>query len=223
MPSNFTSTLFRQRKRRVFGELIKEAEVTNSNAWVTLHRSSKELLLTYESKGLVVSLNGGGGVETSHPDATHAATLAQAIVEAGGVVLNGGRSKGIMETATEAAGKNVLGVIFPELKSEMIKFGATAVVNAPTPRIDVLGTCAPIIVVFRGGLGTFQVLLRAIAHLKNRKFNPEQSPQMMFVSEYWVGLLSSMMNLGVLPREFLTELKFFSRAEQIISAMPAIK
>lgn len=215
--------LYLKKKRRVLGEILTEGEVKNENAWVSIHASSKDLLLTYESQGCVVSMNGGGDMGLSHPNVQEAAMVARYVVEHGGVIINGGRSSGVMKASADAASEKYLGVIFPELKGQSIKGPNMVVVNSPTPRIELLATCAPIIVIFRGGLGTFNVLMRAIVHIKNRVYHPEQLPQIVFVSNYWIGLLTSMMNLGTLPREFLSELVFFHRAEELIEHIPIVK
>lgn len=128
-----------------------------------------------------------------------------------------------MEAAAREAGNAYAGIIFPELEKEATGHGAQIIVNSPAPRVELLATCAPVIIIFRGGLGTLMVLMRAIVHLRNRAYHPEQLPQIVFVSNYWLGLLSTMMNMGSLPREFLAELKYFDRAEQIIKQMTPLQ
>ena len=221
MPTASSALIWKQKKRRIFGELITEATVRSKASWVAVHRSSKELLLTYESRGLVVSLYGGGELPADHPEIKTAVALATWVAGHDGIVMHGGRGSGIMEAVSVAAGKLCLGVLFSEIRGEAVKQGDNAVVNAPTPRIELLGTCAPVIVIFRGGLGSFQVLMRAIVHVRNRKYHPEQPPQLIFVSDYWIGLLTTMMNLSVLPREFLTELHFFHVLDDITKLIPS--
>lgn len=211
-----------KKKRRVLGEILKEAELKNTNAWVSIHGSSKEYLLTYESKGLVVSINGSGTIKLDHPQSQQAAKLSEYTVNNGGIVINGGRKSGIMETSSRIAKEKVLGIIFPELEKESNQYGSKVKVNAPTPRIELLGTCAPIIVIFRGGLGSLMVLMRSIVHIQNQKYHSNQPPQLVFVNNYWIGLLTTMMNMGSLPKEFLTELHFFEDADQVISKIPKV-
>lgn len=217
---NSSLNLYQKKKRRILGEILRAGELRADHAWVAVHPSSKQLLLTYESEGLVVSVNGGGEIDAHHQQAKDAALLTRYVVERGGIILNGGRSAGIMAASAQAAGDRCLGVIFPELQNQASQRGANVIVNSPTPRIELLATCAPIMVIFRGGLGTLMVLLRAIVHLKNRQYHPEQLPQLVFVSDYWIGLLTTMMNLGALPREFLEALRFFHEGAQILEQIP---
>lgn len=211
--------LYQQTKRRIFGELIKEAKVKTPTSWVDIHHSSKELLFTYESAGLILSLNGGGTIDAKHPDVHQAEQLVTAVINGGGIVIDGGKRSGMMAAAEVAEGTSV-GVIFPELRAEA-RSGPQAIVNSPTSRVELLATCAPVIVIFRGGLGTFQVLMRALVHISNRRYHPEQLVQLVFVSDYWIGLLSTMVNLGTIPQEFIAELNFFHDASQIIDQLPS--
>lgn len=206
----------------MIGHALQPAEVTSQNAWAAIHRSSKELLVTYESRGPVVSINGSGTLRTDHPQAIIASQVAQHVVSFGGMVLTGGRNSGIMQAVATVAQKNLIGIIFPELENQLTQHGETAIVNSPTPRIELLSTCAPIIVILRGGLGTLMLLMRSITHLNNRQYHPDQPEQLIFVSNYWVGLLTTMMNMGSLPREFLTKLIFFDRVEQITKRIPSV-
>ncbi len=214
--------IYEVKKRRVLGELLKSGELKNTNSWLSIHASSKEHLLTYESKGLVVAISGSGSLPLEHPQSHEAAVLSSMIVSQGGLLLHGGRSTGIMQAVAQAVPKKSMGVVFPELEKEVDPGVLAVTVNAPQSRIELLATCAPIIVLFRGGLGTLMVLMRAIVHLRNRVYHPEQFPQLVFVHNYWIGLLTTMMNMGSLPREFLAELNFFDRADQIIGKIPKI-
>ncbi|MBI3957099.1 MAG: LOG family protein [Candidatus Kerfeldbacteria bacterium] len=209
-----------QRKRRALGELLQPAELRTGNAWVSIESSSKDLLLTYKSRGLVVAVSGGGSVSQNHTQARAAAALATAVAKRNGIILTGGRDEGITKAIKAAAAKNVLGIIFPELKKELAANVATAIVNAPTPRIELLATCAPVVVVFRGGLGTLMVLMRTIVHQRNRTYHPDQPEQLVFVSNYWLGILTTLMNMGALPREFLSSLQYFDQTEQILRRLP---
>lgn len=212
-------TIFDKKKRRLIGELIKPGEIKTNNAWLSIHKSSKDDLLTYESSGLVVSINGSGTLPLEHQQCKEAGHLASVINSQGGIVMNGGRSAGVMATSSLAADKQHAGIIFPELEKESQIKGQKIVVNSPQPRIELLATCTPIIVLFRGGLGTLMILLRSIVHLRNREYHPEQLPQLVFVSNYWIGLLSTMMNMKTLPKEFLSELIFFNSASDIITKL----
>lgn len=216
------AALFAQKKWRTLGQVVREAEVKNANAWVHIHRSSHPDLVTYESRGLVVSINGSGSIPADHPQCQEAVALTQYIMEQGGIILNGGRNSGIMEASSRAAGEHAIGVIFPELKKEESAYGVKAIVSSPTPRIELLAVCAPVVVIFRGGLGTLMALLRSIVHMRNRPYHPELPPQTIFVSNYWIGLLTTMQNLGCLPREFLAELKFFDQATHIYQRLPTV-
>lgn len=215
--------IYVKKKRRTVGEMIKPAEVKSVNAWLSIHGSSKEFLLTYESEGLVVAINGSGALKLSHTQCLEAAKLTKYIIEQGGIVMSGGRKSGIMEAVSQVAKDNSVGVIFPELEKEKTKHGKIVITNAPTPRIEVLATAAPIIVIFRGGIGSLMMLMRAITHHNNRKFHPKQPPQMVFISNYWVGLLQSMINMGALPKEFVQDLHVFATAEDIVKKIPPIK
>lgn len=216
------AAFFAQKKWRTLGQVVREAEAKNANAWVQIHRSSHQDLVTYESRGLVVAINGSGSLHADHPQCQEAVALTEYVMGQGGVILNGGRNSGIMEASSRAAGEHAIGVIFPELRKEASAYGAKAIVNSPTPRIELLAVCAPIVVIFRGGLGTLMALLRSIVHLRNRPYHPELPPQTIFVSNYWIGLLTTMQNLGCLPREFLAELNFFDQAAQITKRLPAV-
>jgi hypothetical protein len=46
---------------------------------------------------------------------------------------------------------------------------------------------------------------------------------MVFISNYWVGLLQSMINMGAMPKEFVQDLHVFSTAEDIIKQIPSVK
>jgi len=218
-----TKDIYVKKKRRSVGEMIKPAEIKNANAWLSIHGSSKEFLLTYESQGLVVSINGSGALKQDHAQCQEAAKLTEYIMKQGGIVMSGGRKSGIMEAVSRVAKNNSLGVIFPELEKEQTKHGKIVVTNAPTPRIEVLATAAPIIVVFRGGIGSLMILMRAITHHNNRKFHPRQEPQIVFISNYWVGLLQSMINMGAMPKEFVSDLNVFATADDIIKKIPLVK
>lgn len=217
-----TIGIYESKKRRVLGELFKSGEVKNTSGWVSIHASSKEHLLTYESRGLVVAINGSGSLTVDHPQSHEAAVLAAVVASQGGVLLHGGRSSGIMQAVAQAVPKKSIGIVFPELEKDVDRDVTAVTVNAPPSRIELLATCAPIIVIFRGGLGTLMVLMRAIVHIRNRQYHPEQYPQLLFVHNYWIGLLTTMMNMGCLPREFLAELNFFDRAEEVIGKIPKL-
>jgi predicted Rossmann-fold nucleotide-binding protein len=217
MSNQSIKKIFDQKKRRVVGEIITPGELKNSSSWLSLHGSSKEQLLTYESRGLVAAVSGSGSLSLDHPNAQEAIVLGKFISQQGGLIMSGGRSAGIMEAVAVGAQDNYMGIIFPEVKGEASKKGTIIVVNSPAPRVELLATCAPIIVIFRGGLGTLMVLMRSIVHLRNRRYHPEQLPQVIFVNNYWIGLLTTMMNMGCLPKEFLSELQFFDKADQIIN------
>lgn len=223
VPSKKLADIYIKKKRRVLGEMMQRAEVKNTNAWVSIHGSSKEFLLTYESKGLVIALNGSGTIKTDHPQAQDAAKVTKYVTDKGGIVINGGRKSGVMEASSKVGKEKCLGIIFPELEKEANKYGPKVKVNAPTPRIELLATCTPIIIIFRGGLGSLMMLMRAITHISNRKYHPEQPPQLVFVSNYWIGLLTTMMNIGALPKEFLAQLIFFGSAEEVIKKIPKIE
>lgn len=214
--------LFIKKKRRILGEIMREAELKSSHAWVYIHISHKDELMTYEGSGLVISVNGSGSLELDHTQCREAAKLAAWTAEQGGIVLNGGRNAGVMAASTAAAPKQTIGVIFPELESGANKKGSLVMVNSPQPRNEVLATCAPVVVAYRGGLGTFQVLMRAIVHLRNREYHAEQPPQLLFISNYWIGLLNAMMQLGTLPREFVKQIYFFSSTADVITTLQQI-
>lgn len=216
------AALFAQKKWRTLGQVVTEAEVKRANAWVRISRSSHQDLVTYESRGLVVSINGSGSLPVGHPQCQEAVTLTEYVIARGGIILNGGRNSGIMEASSRVAGAHGIGIIFPELKKEANAYGVKAIVSSPTPRIELLAVCAPIVVIFRGGLGTLMALLQSIVHLRNLPYHPELPPQTIFVSNYWIGLLTTMQNLGCLPREFLAELHFFDQATQICKRLPTV-
>lgn len=222
MANEKTKDIYIKKKRRVIGEIVKVAEIKSANAWLSIHGSSKEFLLTYESEGLVVSINGSGTLKTDHPQAQDAAKITEYVMKQGGIILNGGRESGIMESSSKVGKENAMGIIFPELEKEASKYGPQAVVNAPTPRIELLSTCAPVTVIFRGGLGTLMMLMRAITHVNNRKFHPNQASQLVFISNYWIGLLQTMINMEALPKEFLKDLDFFGSADEIIKKISKV-
>ncbi len=212
--------IYNEKKWRVVGKIVKEAEVKNGNSWLRISKSSREEMVTYESKGLVASINGSGSLKQDHPQCQQAEQMGKFLMEQGGIVMNGGRSSGIMESSSKAAGDNSLGILFPEIEKENNSYGSKVVVSSPQTRIELLATCAPLVIVFRGGLGTVMVLMRSIVHLKNRKYHAQQLPQMVFVSNYWMGLLHTMMSLGAIPSDFLASLIFFSTAQDIIKRLP---
>lgn len=211
--------IFNKKKRRVIGEMVAPGEVRRAEARVSIQASSKQQLVTYESEGLVVAINGSGSIGMNHPHAEMARSIATAVTTAGGIIITGGRATGIMGAASAVAGDHALGVIFPELKSSATRAGALAVVNAPVARVELLATCAPVIILFRGGLGTMMGLLRAIVHLRNREYHPDQLPQYIFVNTYWVPLLSSMKNMGCLPKEYIQDIILFDTADDVLNRL----
>ena len=215
--------IYSKKKWRTIGTILKDGEIKRDQSWLAIHKSSKEEMVTYESEGLVVSINGSGTIETDHPHSQGAAQLAQYTIDQGGIIINGGRNSGVMAASSAVAKENSLGILFPEIQNEASQYGQQIMVNSPQPRVELLATCTPIIVVFRGGLGTLQVLMRAIVHIRNRKYHKEQAPQLVFVSNYWIGLLTTMMNLGTIPREFLAALNFFDAPDQITGKLDKIK
>ncbi|MFA6511980.1 MAG: LOG family protein [Patescibacteria group bacterium] len=217
-----SGNLYDLRKRRFFGEVMQEAEIKREKAWAHLHKSSKELLGTFESEGLVVSINGGGeDMPMNHPHAEDAKKLAATIVELGGIVLNGGRKKGIMQASSKGGGQNVIGVLYPEIdeKKQRMKH-EYAMVNSPSQRIEILATCPPIMVIFQGGIGTLQQLLRAVVHLHDHQYHPEQLPQMVFISNYWTPMLQTMVNMRALPAQYMENVQFFASADEVIAQLP---
>lgn len=222
MPTKTVQNLYAKKKRRMIGEMMHTGELKNSNGWLSITGSTADSLINYESSGLVVAVSGSGSLPQDHQQCREAAVLAEYVARQGGIIMNGGRATGIMLATTTAAGGKSVGIIFPELQKEAAQAGQTIMVNAPQPRIELMATCAPIVVLWRGGLGTLMVLMRAIVHLRNRQFHPDQAPQIVFVSNYWIGLLTTMMNMGCLPREFLTALEFFDTADQIIEKIPKL-
>jgi len=223
MMTQYTKEIYKKKKRRVLGKIMKSGEVKSPHAWLHIHSSSKEQLITYESSGLVAAINGSGTLALEHAQCQEATKISQFIIDQGGIVTNGGRSSGIMAASAKPAEDQYAAIVFPEIEKDINDFGAEILVNSPQPRIELLGTCAPINIFFRGGMGTMMMLMRAIVHIRNREYHPEQLLQMVLVSNYWIGLLSMLMNLGTLPKEFLKELIFFDSAEQIIKNIPEVK
>lgn len=78
------NTIFDQKKRRVVGEMIKADEVTSPQAWLSIHGSSKEQLVTYESRGLVAAVIGSGSTGFDHPQALEASLVGRYIASRGG-------------------------------------------------------------------------------------------------------------------------------------------
>ncbi|MFH1598166.1 MAG: hypothetical protein ABIB97_03795 [Patescibacteria group bacterium] len=215
--------LFAQRKVRVLGKIDQEAEVKNTKSWVTVHDSSKAFLITYESKGLVVAINGGGGLKLDHPAALDGIALAKAVVDWGGCVINAGRDTGIMKAVAEEVKDKCLGILYTEQKPHANKVGPKAIVNMPAPRVELMAISPPVVVIFQGELGTFQILIRSVVHMINKKITKEESaPQQVFVSSYWIPILDTLINIGVFKREYLSEINFFSTADEIIAKIPGL-
>lgn len=215
--------IYAQRHRQVLGSVKKNISASNTHGQLSISSDLKDQLITFNSLGLVVSINGSGSLPLEHRQTQLAVELTEKIIEQGGLIINGGRSSGIMEATARVAGDKCVGLLFPELTKEHSSKGVMCEVNNPHPRVEILATCAPIVVVFRGGLGSLMVLMRAIVHMRNKEYHPQEPPQMLFISNYWIGLLSAMMNLGALPKEFLKEINFFENTEDIISKIPLPK
>lgn len=217
-----SAELLAKRKRRSFGEVKQRQEVRCEHAWVSIHPSSKELLMTYESEGLVVCINGSGSLEQTHVQSEEAGLLAQEVVKRGGVVLNGGRKTGIMGSTTKAAKGAVLGVVHEQIATANEQAGVPKiVVSKSSSRNELLATCAPVIVIFQGGLGSTQQLIRAIVHVNNVQQEDDQLSHLLFVSTYWYPLLETLVNMGSIPREFLKDVFFFHRYEEVVEHLPS--
>jgi len=216
--------LFVQRKVRVLGQVEEKAEANNDNSWVTIHDSSKNFLLTFESKGLVVAINGGGGLKADHPAVKDGVALAKAVVDWGGCVLNAGRDSGIMKAVAEEVKDKCLGVLYSAQKPEANQHGPKAIVNMPAPRVELMAISPPVVVIFQGALGTFQILIRSVVNHINKIISEEKGePQQLFISTYWIPILDLLVNIGVFKREHLKGINFFSSADDILAKIPGLQ
>ncbi|PIR97507.1 MAG: hypothetical protein COT91_01055 [Candidatus Doudnabacteria bacterium CG10_big_fil_rev_8_21_14_0_10_41_10] len=203
------------------GTCDKAVRVKNRRGWVKIRGSKTSGMLEFLSSGLVVAFNGAGDEPNGSPAYKDAFRLSRAIVDRGGVVLNGGRNTGIMQATGEAAGKACLGVNFAEQvkKNKAHSYGTRLVIH-PLTRLAILTWCAPVVVIYGGSLGTFHELVNALVAVKNHSLYGFAKPK-LFINEFWRKPLLQLIKSGIIPRSYIADCEFFSKSKDIIKQISA--
>lgn len=205
----------RNRKILIPGTCDKEVSIRNRNGWVKIRRT-KSGALEFSCSGLIVAFNGGGDEPKDSIVYKDAYKLSRAIVDSGGLVLNGGRNTGIMLATGQAAGKMCLGVNFAAQveKNKAHSYGKRLIVH-PLTRLAILTWCPPIVIVYKGGLGTFHELVNALVAIKNQALYGLVTPK-IYLSQFWRKPLLACVKAGVLPRPYVNAVVFFNNSDDVL-------
>jgi predicted Rossmann-fold nucleotide-binding protein len=74
------------------------------------------------------------------------------------------------------------------------------------------------VIIYSGGLGTFHELINALVAIKNRSLYKLAAPR-LFCSIFWRKTLLTASKSGIIPRSYLTEIKFFSNGKTILKQL----
>lgn len=198
----------------IYGGIDRQVDMSNTAARLRIGPGDKPGTIKWESSGLIVSFNGGGDVRADSATFRESAELSAAIVQAGGLVLNGGRHTGVMESTAAGAGEHGLGVVFPEqiTKGVVNKHGEKLAADNPITRLALLTNLPSRVVVYEGGIGTLHELVNAMIAVKNTQYGLP-APQIL-AAENWRKPLEGLAEQGVVPKKYLEAIKFFGTTEE---------
>lgn len=202
-----------ERRIKIYSSIDKEIHMKNTAAEINITKGKEPGTIIFQSSGLVVAFNGGGGdeIDEKHPLFNEASKLAKAVVKKGGLIMNGGRNSGIMESTSRAAQKFSLGVNFVgQVKKGVVsQYGQILLVDGPLTRLALLTNYPPIVVVYKGGLGTFHELINGIISIKNNIKYGLPAPRIL-VYKSWRKILEILKKQGAINATYLSHLSYFS-------------
>lgn len=202
----------------LLGNVDKEIHLRNHEAKIDITKNRQTGTFTFKTVGLVASFNGGSSLNKTHILCKESRELAKLIVGQGGIILNGGRSTGIMGATSRGAGKFSLGVIFSE--QAKLKKGNThnnnIIVNDFETRLKILTTCPIFIIFYYGGIGTLHELTNAIVEIKKYHFFNKKNPPRLLLHKSWKVILNFLLNKKIIKKEYLTGVQFFNKPSEAI-------
>ncbi|MBU0598674.1 LOG family protein [Patescibacteria group bacterium] len=199
-----------------YSTLDKEINLKNSRAELAIKRTKQANANTFTCQGLVVSFNGGSEIKESDPLFKQSLEVAEEIVSKGGIVLNGGRPNGIMESTGRGAGEYCLGVLFPQLQDRQHKYGQKIIVSSPETRLQILTEFPPYVIVYPGGIGTVQELINAVTIQKHSQiFGYPYSPTIL-MEKSWFRLINYLIKANYLKPEYAQKIIYFSSVDEIL-------
>ncbi|MFZ5391507.1 MAG: hypothetical protein ACOZAJ_04525, partial [Patescibacteria group bacterium] len=92
------------------GTVLKEASLKNGSALVSVMKGVTEGEVEVRTKGLVVSICGGGNLAQDDINCYKAQQLAVGVVARNGLIVNGGENSGLMLAVASVIKDGVLGV-----------------------------------------------------------------------------------------------------------------
>lgn len=198
----------------LYGGIDREVDLANTHACLRISHGSKPGTIKWESDGLIVSFNGGGDVTRNSPTYRDSADLAKSVINAGGLVLNGGRHSGVMQATAEASGEHGLGIVFPgQVKKDVVNtHGQKLVVDSPITRLALLTNLPSTVVVYEGQIGTLHELINAIVAVKNTQYCLP-APKII-ASAKWRESLETLGKQGVIPDKYIKAVQFFGSTDE---------
>ena len=195
------------------GSVVTLAALQRGSARVQVEQAD-EATVRLATSGFVVSLCGGGNAEPGSEPYAQAGELAHLVVQAGGMVVNGGENAGVMLASTQAIPDATLGIACPY--HVLSPHGAKAIVTSYQTR-KMLLTAMPTVVVFPGQVGTLDELVTTIGWMKSLAKQGTAQPPKLFVHRFWVDVLELLGRKGAVQRSVLDGITVFSKPHEVVS------
>lgn len=197
------------------GTVIKEGQIKNTAAELSISQSVSQREVNIMAKGLVVATCGGFSYPQAHPICFEAQKLALEVVAKGGVLINGGEQGGTMLSITAAEQDYTMHISCPY--TDTIPYGNKVLVNSYTTRRAIL-TILPIVVVFPGKVGTLDELTSCLGWIKSL---PKQHaiPPKLFIHNYWWDVMDLLNHKQAIQENVWDKINFFEKSEEIVSQL----
>lgn len=197
------------------GTVIKEGQIKNTAAELSITQSVSQREVNVMAKGLVVATCGGYAFPQASPICFEAQKLALEIVARGGVMVNGGEKGGSMLAISTAEQDYTLHIACPY--TDTISFCDKVLVNSYTTRRNIL-TILPIVVIFPGKVGTLDELTSTLGWIKSL---PKQHaiPPKLFVHHYWQDVLELLNSKQAIQEDVWAKINFFEKSEEIVEKL----
>lgn len=198
----------------IYGGIDRPVDMSNTHARLRIGPGDKPGTIKWEASGLIVSFNGGGNVSTDSRTYQESTELSAATVNAGGLVLNGGRHTGVMEATAAGAGEHGLGVVFPEQITQGVvnRSGQKLAVDSPMTRLALLTNLPSRVVVYEGAIGTLHELVNAMVAVKNIQYGLP-APK-IYAAKKWRETLDKLAKDGMVPKKYIEAIRFFGSTEE---------
>ncbi len=197
------------------GTVIKEGQIKNTAAELSITQSVSQREVNVTAKGLVVATCGGYSFPQASPICFESQKLALEVVSRGGVMVNGGEKGGSMLAISTAEQDYTIHISCPY--TDTIAFCEKVLVNSYTTRRNIL-TILPIVVVFPGKVGTLDELTSCLGWIKSL---PKQHaiPPKLFIHNYWWDVMDLLNKKQAIQEEIWSQLNFFEKSEEVVAKL----